>query len=93
MESAKLLNMAVAADPMALGFVNGRNLDGTTKALAIDGHDINEKNVLLRRYPLTRDLYLVMNSEGSDDATRFVQYCVSRNGQTLMASLGLNMVR
>ena len=93
MESAKLLNMAVAADPMALGFVNGRNLDGTTKALAIDGHDINEKNVLLRRYPLTRDLYLVMNSEGSDDATRFVQYCVSRNGQKLMASLGLNMVR
>ena len=93
MESAKLLNMAVAADPMALGFVNGRNLDGTTKALAIDGHDINEKNVLLRRYPLTRDLYLVMNSEGSDDATRFVQYCVSRNGQKLLASLGLTMVR
>ena len=93
MESAQLLNKAVAADPMALGFINGRNLNGTTKALAIDGHDINEKNVLLRRYPLTRDLYLVMNSEGSDDATRFVQYCVSRNGQKLMASLGLNMVR
>jgi len=93
MESAKLLNKAVASDPMALGFINARNLDGTTKAVAVDGHDINEKNVLLRRYPLTRDLYLVMNSEGSDDATRFVQYCVSRDGQKLMASLGLNKVR
>lgn len=92
-ESAKLLNKAVAADPMGLGFINARNLDGTTKAVAIDGYDINEKNVLLRRYPLTRDLYLVRNSEGSDDATRFVNYCVSRSGQKLLASLGLNMVR
>ena len=93
MESAKSLNKAVASERRSLGFVNARNLDGTTKALAIDGHDVNEKNVLLRRYPLTRDLYLVMNSDGSNEARRFVQYCVSRDGQKLMASLGLNMVR
>ena len=93
MESAKSLNKAVASDPMGLGFINGRNLDGTTQAVAIEGYDINEKNVLLRRYPLTRDLYLVMNSEGSDDASRFIKYCVSRNGQKLLASLGLTMVR
>ena len=93
MESAKLLSEAVASNPMGFGYVNARNLDGTTKAVAVDGHDINEKNVLLRRYPLTRDLYLVMNSDGSDDATRFVHYCVSRKGQKLLASLGLTMVR
>ena len=93
MENAKSLNKAVASEPKGLGFVNARNLDGTTKAVAIDGHDVNEKNVLLRRYPLTRDLYLVSNSEGSSEAMRFVQYCVSRDGQKLMASLGLNMVR
>lgn len=93
METAKSLNRAVAAEPMSLGFINARNLDGTTKAVAVDGYDVDEKNVLLRRYPLTRDLYLVTNSESPDEAAAFVQYCVSRDGQRLLASLGLTMVR
>lgn len=93
MDTARSLNRAVAAEPTSLGFINARNLDGTTKAVAVDGYDVDEKNVLLRRYPLTRDLYLVMNSDSSDEASAFVQYCVSRDGQRLLASLGLTMVR
>lgn len=93
MKSATEVSKAVASDRDGVGYVSVRTMQDTTRALAINGVELNEKNLLINRYPLFRSMYLVLNREGTANARKFVSYTLSDAGQKILADTGMLRVR
>jgi phosphate transport system substrate-binding protein len=82
----------IAQDPYGIGYLTNKNLSDKVKAVAINGHEINDKTLLLKLYPLSRDMFLV-NKKSANQATRdFVSFSLSAAGQDVFAKHGLTQV-
>lgn len=86
-----VLNL-IAQDPYGIGYLTNKNLSDKVKAVAINGFEINDKTLLLKLYPLSRDMFLV-NKKSANQATRdFVRFSLSAAGQDVFAKHGLTQV-
>ena len=87
----------VAADPHALGFIALKDLNAQSqnpnqdqfRQLKIDGVAISNKRVLTGRYPYTRSLYLLRESQQSGLAAAFIEFACSPAGQKIVVEQGL----
>ena len=91
-DSAAALSDAMASDSYGIGYLTNKNLDEKVKAVAINGVEISDKTLLLKLYPLCRDMFLVNKNSGSAVAKDFVRYSLSAQGQEVLVKHGLTQV-
>lgn len=93
LKSSGDVSKAVAADINAIGYVSVRTMQDITRALSINGVELNEKNLLINRYPLYRAMFLVIKGDGTDSAKKFIDFSLSEQGQKVLADTGMLRVR
>lgn len=92
LDSASEVAQAVTADPYGIGYLTMKNLTNTLKPLAINGVEISDKTILLKLYPLARDMFLVNKNSASEVAKDFVRFSLSSSGQEVLVKNGLTQV-
>jgi phosphate transport system substrate-binding protein len=93
LKSADDVSNAVAADRNGIGYVSVRTMQDITRALSINGVELNEKNLLINLYPLFRSMFFVINGEGTSDVKKFIDFTLSDQGQKVLAATGMLRVR
>jgi phosphate transport system substrate-binding protein len=83
---------AIATDPYGIGYLTNKNLNDKVKTVAINGVEISDKTLLLKLYPLSRDMFLVNKNSGSAIAKDFVRFSLSAEGQDVFMKNGLTQV-
>jgi phosphate transport system substrate-binding protein len=91
-DSAVGLANALSEDPYGIGYLTNKNLNDQVKALAINGVEISDKTLLLKLYPLSRDMFLVNKNSASSTAKDFLHFSLSRAGQEIFVKHGLTQV-
>ena len=91
-DSAVGLTEAIAGDIYGIGYLTNKNLSDKVKAVAINDVEINDKTLLLKLYPLSRDMFLVNKNSGSAVAKDFVRFSLSAEGQDVFVKHGLTQV-
>lgn len=91
-DSAIGMSDAIAGDPHAIGYMTNKNLVDKVKAVAINNVEISDKTLLLKLYPLCRDMFLVNKNSGSSVAKDFVRFSLSAQGQDILVKHGLTQV-
>ncbi|MBU3617579.1 phosphate ABC transporter substrate-binding protein [Polynucleobacter sp. JS-Polo-80-F4] len=91
-DSAIAMSDAIAKDPYGIGYLTNKNLNDQVKTVAINGVQISDKTLLLKLYPLSRDMFLVNKNSGSDVAKDFVRFSLSAEGQGVFVKHGLTQV-
>jgi len=86
------VKQTIAQTPGAIGYVGLGYLDATVKAVPIivNGTPVEPtiQNVLDRKYPISRPLYLVTKGEPSGLAKDFIQFLTSPEGQKIVKGEG-----
>jgi len=83
----------VAQDPRSIGYISLGLVDASVKALALDGVDASDANILAGRYPLVRPFLFVTNGPPGPEARAFLDFILSEEGQELVESGGLLRAR
>ena len=91
-DSAAGMSDAITSDPFGIGYLTNKNLSDTVKAVAINDVEISDKTLLLKLYPLSRDMFLVTKNSGSAIAKDFVKFTLSTQGQDIFVKHGLTQV-
>jgi phosphate transport system substrate-binding protein len=91
-DNAAALSDALGSDAYGIGYLTNKNLDDKVKAVAINGVEISDKTLLLKLYPLCRDMFLVNKKSGSELAKDFVRFSISAEGQDVFVKHGLTQV-
>ena len=76
---------AVSEDENAIGFVSFGYLDATVKALDIDGVEATVETALSGDYPIVRPLLLLTLGEPTGKVAEFIDFCLSPDGQAIVA--------
>jgi phosphate transport system substrate-binding protein len=85
---------AVMEDPQAIGYNPfATALDGSVKALAIDGSAASKDNAKNGTYSLVRPLYFLTKGTPADLVKAFLDFCLGAEGQEIIASLGYIAVK
>jgi phosphate transport system substrate-binding protein len=79
----------VATDPYAMGYISLGLLDEKVKPVAIDGVAPSIKSIKTGRYKIVRPFLYITNGELDTYAKQFVDFILSRDGQTILKKEGL----
>lgn len=80
----------VAANPNAIGYISLSSVNGTVKALAVDGIHCGLDTVRDGRYPICRP-FLLVTKEGaalSEEAGAFLEFAESKEAESYLAMAG-----
>lgn len=91
-DSAIRVSNDIAADPDGIGYTTVRNLSDKVKPVAVNGVEISDKALLLKLYPLSRDMFLVNRNSAIQPAKDFVKFSLSGAGQEIFVKHGLTQV-
>jgi phosphate transport system substrate-binding protein len=79
------LRTAVSTTPDSIGFLSFGYLDGSVKALNIDGVAATVANALSGAYPIVRPLNFVTKGEPTGKVKEFIDFCLGTEGQEIVA--------
>jgi phosphate transport system substrate-binding protein len=79
----------VATDPYAIGYISLGVVDSKVKALSVGGIAPTTKNILAKKYRIVRPFLYLTNGELKEGAKLFVDFVLSREGQTILKKEGL----
>ncbi len=82
------IKVAVGGDAYGIGFESMAYLDSTIKALDIDGLAATQANAKSGAYPIIRPLYFLTKEEPTGLAKDFIDFCLSAEGQQIVADNG-----
>ncbi len=86
--STSVVKLCVAGDPGAVGYLSYGALDGSVRALAIDGVAPTAASLADGSYPVMRSFYLAAPAEISPAAVDFLQFIASEQGQRVTQEAG-----
>ena len=75
----------VASTPWSMGFLSFGYLDGSVKALAVDGVEATVENASSGEYPVVRPLNMVTKGEPTGLAKAYLDFAFSDEGQAIVA--------
>ncbi len=87
--STGAVRTAVSQDANAIGYISSAEVDGSVKAVSIDGKAPTYDNIANRSYAIQRDFYLVTKGEPSGLAKQFLDFTLGSGGQALLKADGL----
>ena len=73
--------------PNAIGFIDAVALAenaGRVKALKFNGVELDFENLNSERYPLRKELFFIYRGNLSDEAQRFIDFCLSAAGRQII---------
>lgn len=82
----------VASTPGSIGYVSLDVVDDTVKAIALDGVDATEENILAGKYILSRPFVMATKGaveEQNECVKTWFEYIASEEGQEIIKSVGL----
>jgi phosphate transport system substrate-binding protein len=79
----------VASDPAAIGYVSTGFVDGSVKALKLQGAEATESEIDRGRYPLVRPFLFVTPAAPSATARDFIAWITGPAGRELTRREGL----
>ncbi len=82
------MKVAIAQDPNAIGYLGIGHVDGTVKAVKLDGVEPTQENAKSGAYPVTRKLYMNTKGEPTPLAKAFIAYILSPEGAPLITKHG-----
>jgi len=82
------VKQAVGGSPYAIGFISFGYVDSTVKALSIDGIEATAENAKSETYPIVRPLYFLTKEEPTGLVKDFIDFCLSDEGQAIVADEG-----
>ncbi|MDM7998578.1 MAG: phosphate ABC transporter substrate-binding protein [Dehalococcoidia bacterium] len=82
------VKQAVGGDSYAIGFISFGYVDDTVKALDIDGIEATAENAKNGTYPIVRPLYFLTKEEPTGLVKDFIDFCLSDEGQAIVADEG-----
>lgn len=92
-ESNGAVKEVVKGDPAAVGYMSLGLVGKEVKPVAVEGTEPTVENVIAERYNLVRPLLFVTKGTVRPAVQAFVDFVLSPEGQTLLASEGLVRVR
>jgi phosphate transport system substrate-binding protein len=92
-ESNGAVQELVKGDPAAVGYMSLGLVGKDLKSVAVEGAQPSVENVLAGRYNLVRPLLFVTKGSSNSGAAKFVDFVLSSEGQSLLATEGLVRVR
>ncbi len=79
----------VGMHPSSVGYVSKRYVNGTVKAVAINGFSGTLENVEKSYYPLCRELYFYTNGKKNKaEVQSFIDFCMTEKGQDIIEKAG-----
>jgi len=82
------VKQVVGGDSYAIGFISFGYIDNTVKALSIDGVEATVENAKNETYPIVRPLYFLTKEEPTGLVKDFIDFCLSDEGQAIVADEG-----
>jgi phosphate transport system substrate-binding protein len=92
-ESNGAVQELVKGDPAGIGYMSLGLVGKELKSVAVEGAQPSVENVLAGRYDLVRPLLFVTKGAAKPAAQRFVDFVLSSEGQSLLATEGLVRAR
>lgn len=86
--SNKAVVTAVEKTPGAIGYVGLGYITPNVKAITIDGVECTRENVLTKKYPLSRPLFMYTNGKPSGVIKTYLDFVLSKEGQKLINEAG-----
>lgn len=90
--STSVMMTTVESDLHAIGYISLGSLNGTVKAVKIDGATPNVENIKNGSYSIFRPFNIAVKEGLSDVAQDFVNYILSKEGQAVIEKSGYIMV-
>jgi phosphate transport system substrate-binding protein len=78
----------VATTPAAIGFVGHGYVDGSVKALDVDGVEANVQTIKSGKYPISRPLFMYTNGQPTGVVKQFIDLPKSPEGQKIISEVG-----
>lgn len=82
------IRTTVGTTPGSIGFLSFGYIDGSVKALAVDGIDATIENAVSGRYPVVRPLNMITNGQPSGAAARWLEFILGPQGQAIVVEEG-----
>lgn len=82
------LRTSVSTTPLAIGFLSLGYIDGTVKALAVDGFAPTPENCKSGNYPIVRPLYFLTKKQPTGSVKEFIDFCTGSEGQKIVQEEG-----
>lgn len=86
--STSVMMTSVAGNPNAIGYISLGSLNGTVKALAIDGAEATVESIKAGRYSVARPFNIAARSEMNEAAQDFISFILSAEGQAVVEKNG-----
>lgn len=87
--STSIVMTSVAGDTNAIGYISLGSLNGTVKAVSVDGTEATAENVVSGAYGVSRPFNIaVMETLENEAAVEFMSYIMSTEGQTIVGENG-----
>lgn len=87
---------AISVSKEYVGYVGCAFVDENLKVISVKTNneviEPSEENIKSKKYPLTRELYLLYMKNGSSNALKFIDYCKSITGKKLIESNGFLLI-
>jgi len=79
----------IATDPYAIGYISLGLLDERVKGLSIEGAAPTVENIKAGTYSIVRPFLFLINGDPEEKARAFIDFVLSREGQTILQKEGL----
>ena len=79
---------SVAGNEYAIGYISLGSLNGSVKALDIDGFAPTKENIKAAKYPIARPFNIATKSKMNDAVKDFVDFILSADGQAIIEGNG-----
>ncbi len=86
--STSVMMTTVAGDLYAVGYISLGSMDGTVKAVQIDGAEASVENIKNGAYKIARPFNIATKEEVSDAARDFIGFVMSADGQAVIEANG-----
>jgi phosphate transport system substrate-binding protein len=78
----------VASTPTAIGFIGHGFVDGSVKALDVDGVEATVQTVKSGKYPISRPLFMYTNGQPTGNVKAFIDLPKTAEGQKIISEVG-----
>ena len=87
-QASGAIRTIIALTPGSIGFLSFGYVDSSVKALAIDGAEANAANIASGLYTISQPLYFLTREQAKGLASEFIDFCLSSDGQSIVAGEG-----
>lgn len=87
-DSTSVMMTTIAGDLYSIGYISLGSINGTVKAVKIDGVEAAVSNIKNGTYKIARPFNIAVKENLSDAAQDFIDFIMSANGQTVIEDTG-----